>query len=1015
MNLYTIATGVPFLDAIAANWLRESGDDPQTLARGLILLPTRRAARALAEAFLRTGGGRPLLLPRIGALGALDEALLALSGVLDLPPAVEPAQRLAVLTAMILARKGADGAPDTADRAWPLAAELAALMDEAEQNEVDLARGLPDAADPAFAEHWQHTLRFLHIVTAAWPAWLAEQGLMNPAERRVRLLEAQADAWSVSTPRDRVLIAGTTGGIPPVARLLKVAARLPAGAVVLPGLDLDLPDAAWDALDDQHPQAGMRRLLNEMGAARGDVRAWPMETRPVSASRVRLLRDALLPAAALDWNATRPPPARREGQTMGQLALALPETPQRAPFPPGALPFRLAAADQQQEAAAIAMILRDALETPGRRAALVTPDRDLARRVMAELLRFGVVADDSAGESLAETPPAVFLRLLARAVAEDLAPVPLLALLKHPLAAAGLSPAACRDGARVLEVLCLRGQRPLPGLTGLRRALEDASRRPGYARALDLLGRIEACLAPILRVAPAATAPRLVLRLDEALSALLEAAEALAATSETPGPVRLWAAEEGEALATHLVPVLEALAILPEQPRATLPGLLDATLEGAVVRSRRALRGKGGEEHPRVFIWGLLEARLQSVDVLVLGGLAEGVWPQAADPGPWMSRLMRSRLGLPSPEERVGQAAHDFAASACAAPVVVLSCPLRRDGAPTVPARWLERLRAYLAGRQQVLPVHPAASWVSALDVPCGGPRPVRPPKPCPSVALRPRRLSVTEVETWLRDPYAIYAKHVLKLVPLDPIDQDVDNSDYGTAVHAGLHRFLREHGAAWPSRAAERLRECLDHVLSAEHLRPAVVAWWRPRLRRIADWVAAHETERRAGCGPAAIASEIGGVWDIVRPGGAFTLRSKADRFERDGEGRLTVIDYKTGQVPSPTDVSSGFAPQLLLEAAMAAAGAFGAEWKRNPAALEYWQLQGGFTPGKLVPLFKAKAEAVQEAVSAAEESFLALIDRYDDPTRPYLAQPNPLRAPKYPAYSQLARVAEWGAGEDE
>ena len=251
------------------------------------------------------------------------------------------------------------------------------------------------------------------------------------------------------------------------------------------------------------------------------------------------------------------------------------------------------------------------------------------------------------------------------------------------------------------------------------------------------------------------------------MAALIEAAERLAATDELPGPSRLWAGEEGEALATRLAEVQAALPLLPDQRRDVLPGLLDAVLEGAVVRSRRALRGRDGTEHPRVFIWGLLEARLQTADVMVLGGLAEGVWPPASDPGPWLSRPMRATVGLPSPEEIVGQSAHDFVACACAAPTVVLSCPRRRDGAPAVPARWLTRLETLLAGQGQALPRHPAAAWARALDQPADGPRPVRPPRPCPPVALRPRRLSVTEIETWLRDPYAIHARHVLRLTAL--------------------------------------------------------------------------------------------------------------------------------------------------------------------------------------------------------------------------------------------------------
>ncbi len=987
MNLFALPPDVPFLDAIAAEWLAGAGDDALAVSRGLILLPTRRAARALAEAFLRVSGGQALLLPRITALGALDEAPLALSGALDLPPAVEPARRLAALATMILAMGGAYGAPRGADRAWVLAGELASLMDEAERAEIDLAARLPEAVAPELAAHWAVTLDFLRLVTAHWPAWLDAQGLMNPAAREVALLDAQAAAWERSPPAERVLIAGTTGGIPAVARLARVVARLPMGAVLLPGLDLDLPEPAWEALEAQHPQAGLRVLLDRLGATRGDVRPWPLREMEagVPAGRVALLRRALLPGAALgDW--------QRPDTEAGAEGLSL-----------------LTPADQQEEAAAIALVLRGALETPGARAALVTPDRGLAGRVAAELLRYGVIADDSAGERLAETPPAVFLRLLAAAVEQGLAPVALLGLLKHPLAAAGLTPAACRAGARGLELAGLRGPRPLPGLSGLRQAVEGAAEAV-RGEAIAFLARVEAALAPALRIAAS-----VVVAPAEALGALIAAAEALAASDTTSGAERLWAGEEGAALAEHLAALLPALEMLPEQRREVLPGLLDAVLEGVAVRSRRAVRGRAGAEHPRVFIWGLLEARLQRAEVMVLGGLAEGVWPPAVDPGPWLSRPMRLRVGLAAPEEAVGQAAHDFVAAACAAPEVVLSCPRRRDGAPAVPARWLTRLAVFLAGRGEALPVHPAAAWVGLLDQPADGPRAVSPPRPCPPVARRPSRLSVTEIETWLRDPYAIYAKHILHLTPLDPLEQETDAADYGTLVHKGLHLFLHDAGPRWPADAAARLRANLMRALQEARLRPALANWWAPRLERIADWVAAVERDRRAVQPLAAVWSEVPGRWEIARPGRRFLLTGRADRIELRGDGRLAILDYKTGRPPGQGDVDAGLAPQLPLEAAMAAAGAFGPERRGEAAELAYWHLSGGFEAGRLVALFDGDPARIGPAVAEAEAALTALIAAFDDPGRAYLSQPHPGRAPRFPAYAQLARVAEWAAAGEE
>jgi len=605
----------------------------------------------------------------------------------------------------------------------------------------------------------------------------------------------------------------------------------------------------------------------------------------------------------------------------------------------------------------------------------------------------------------------VFLRLLAQAVTERLAPVPLLALLKHPLTAAGQNPAATRAAARALELSCLRGPRPASGLVGLRMAVD---RMTGDAESVrDLLARLETCLEPLLRISASVVAPP-----AELLAALVLAGEALAATDTQSGPAVLWSHEEGEALAEKLGALQAALPVLPDDRPAILPGLLDAMLEGEVVRSRRALRGRGaggqgGAEHPRVFIWGLLEARLQSVDVMVLGGLAEGVWPPATDPGPWLSRPMRKTVGLPSPEEQVGQAAHDFFLSACAAPEVVLSCPRRRDGAPAVPSRWLVRLEAFLRGSGERLPEHPAAAWARLLDQPAGGAKPVRPPRPCPPVASRPRRLRVTEIETWLRDPYAIYARHILRLEALDPLDESADAQDYGTLVHAGLKSFLDEVKLAWPADAAPRLREAMLKQMKEKGLREALIAWWAPRLARIADWVAGEEVIRRSEAPPAAIGAELSGVWRL--PAVEFELSGRADRIERRRDGSLSILDYKTGLVPSNTDVQSGLAPQLPLEAAMAAEGAFGPAYTGPAGELVYWHLTGGFTPGRAVPLLKSDPAALATAIAEAREKLPDLIRQFDDPARPYLAQPHAGRAPRFSDYSHLARVAEWTAEEEE
>jgi ATP-dependent helicase/nuclease subunit B len=987
-RIVDIPPGVSFVDALARGLLARWGGDALALSRATVLLPTRRACRALGEAFLRASAGRPLLLPRLVPLGDLDAEELLLTGDegalgdalgSGLPPAMPPLRRQLLLTELILAWARAEataaGGPLPAeDQAARLAEELARLLDQVETEGLDF-EGLAALVPEDYAEHWQTTLRFLGILTERWPDVQAEEGCIGPAERRRRLLEAQAEAWRRRPPDDPVIVAGSTGSIPAAAALIAVVAGLPRGQVVLPGLDRTADETTWAAVrdDPSHPQHGLAVLLERLEVPRAAVAEWPdTGLAATPAGRAAFVNLALRPAEQTsEWRSVAG-------------ALALEDVLAGVK--------RVDCSGPGEEATVIALLLRQALEVPERRAALVTPDRGLARRVAAELRRWEVDVDDSAGTPLGETPPGTFLRLTAEMIAARLAPLPLLAALKHPLAAGGLSPGAFRARVRALERAVLRGPRPAPGFAGLIEGLR------GQAAERDLaawLAELTEAAAPFVQ---ALARPR------AGLAAVLDAhvafAEALAASESSSGAERLWAQEAGEAAAGFVADLRAAAGDAPAFGGERYPALLAGLMAGQVVRPRY-----GG--HPRLAILGPLEARLQHADLVVLAGLNEGTWPAEVEPGPWLSRPMRLRFGLPAPERRTGLAAHDFA-QAFSAPEVVLTRATRVGGTPSVPSRWLLRVDALLAalGVPAIGEEPGWRAWAEALDRPAEV-RPAPPPEPRPPVAARPRRLSVTQVETWMRDPYALYARKVLALEPLDPIDADPGAADRGILIHKALEGFLEAYPEALPEDPAAALLAEGEAVFEAIRAKPGVWAFWWPRFRRIARWFAEAERARRAGSVRAW--GERPGRLELAGPAGPFVLSATADRIDLRADGATAILDYKTGGLPRQTDIELGFAPQLPLEAAIAAGGGFGPDVPaRPPAHLEFWRLTGGEPPGETRAVKGDPGVLAERALAG----LMRLIALFDDVATPYAALPRPERAPRFNDYLHLARVKEWSAG---
>jgi ATP-dependent helicase/nuclease subunit B len=979
---FSVPAHRPFVDDLAAGLFDALAPlGPEALADAVVLTPTRRGARALADAFLRAAGGRAVLPPQMRPLGDLEVGEPPFEPgdlALDLPAAIEPLRRRFELTRLVAELEAhVPGGIRSAGHALELADALGGFLDGLQIEEADVAGRLAHLVEGELAEHWQVSRRFLEEALARWPARLAELGLVDTSERRVRLLRRLAQHWTAAPPLGVLVAAGSTGTAPATRALLMAVAAAPQGCVVLPGLDLELSDAAWAKVDAQHPQGALKPLLEDARVAREQVRIWPASEQPDAAGRWRrrIVNEALRPAEeTADWLHVIETLKAEHPDAVGEGLAGL---------------SQVAARTEEEAAAAAALPLRETLETPHKTAALVTPDQGLARRVVARLARWGVVPDSSAGETLAGTPAGALAALVARAACDPLDPVTLLALLKHPFSRLGPS-------AR-LELAVLRGPRAHAWAELHARLDKKAPGARSLAERLQAI--VEAVAWPGEDDSAAAAARRTV-----------QAMEALAA--DAAGDLgSLWAGPGGEATARLLATLVSDGDRLPRVSPRQFCDLLRRLMEGETVRS-------GGATHPRLRILGAIEARLVRADRLVLAGLEEGVWPAGTGLDPFLSRPMRAQLGLPPPERRIGLSAHDFAQAACA-PEVVLLHTERREGAPTVKSRWLWRLETLARGAGLEIPGRPeVVAWARALDAPTTY-APCKRPAPRPPVEHRPDGLFVTRIETLTRDPYAVWARDILKLYALERPDEQVEARARGTAIHMAFERFALEHPGSLPPGAAEIFRGLYLEELTRAGMPREALAREAALATEAAQWVAELETRRRAD--GRSIHVEQKGQITVNIEGRPFTLSAKADRIEIAPDGRGHVLDFKTGAAPTRKMVETGFSPQLTLTAAILARGGFPGLGSPEPGELTYLQVTGRRPPGREEVRATPdgdndKTLNSRDAADRALEGMVRLIARYSDPAQPYLSRVAPQFAKAYASdYDHLARVFEWSTSGEE
>lgn len=979
--IYTVPAGVSFVETLARGILSMAGDDPLELAQIQVLLPTRRACRSLREAFLKITEGRPLLLPRMQPIGDVDEEELSLllSGMeddLSLPPAISPLRRQFMLARLI---SGLGTHSRGLEQDMALAAALGRLMDQVYTEDLDL-KDLAHVVDrERFSEHWQISLDFLSILSEHWPRILAENNVMDGADRRNRLIKKLAAHWATNPPQHKVIAAGSTGSIPATAELLKVVATMRHGCIVLPGLDQILDDVSWESLEQTHPQITLKHLLDDvLNVERKDVKAWPYDygDHVPSPAIARLTSEIMRPAAtAQKWQSLKDEKFLQSNDIQAEL---------------------YDCANPQEEALVVALAMREALQEPRKTAALVTPDRRLARRVAMACRRWGIEIDDSAGQPLAQTPVGVYLRLCVQAVISDLKPVSLLSFCKHGLCQPSQAQ-HWRDDVRMLDRQILRGPAFRGGMDTLYAKLAEIEKikadMPQSKSALDLIAQN---FAPLLALKEKGKTHPFAVWCE---------AHITVATAFSSDDI-LWHGQAGESASAFLSELRDESHLLPD---VTLPQYL-AILEQAM--SPIAVRPSYGL-HPRLMILGQLEARLVEADVMILSGLNENTWPPDIGVDPWMSRPMRKRFKLPPLERGIALSAHDFA-QAFGAQKVVMTRSVRVDGTPTVPSRWLQRLDTVLK-----------ASGLEPSDIRKGKLlsyarhidhtdefSPVERPAPTPPIDVRPRKLSVTQIETWMQDPYSIYAKHILRLRKLDPLEQDMDAALRGTLVHAVLDRFVSAHMDDIPPHADRAFLTITQEELIAAGVEEDVLSLWQPRLAKVGDWIIAKEKNWRGQFKPKQL--EATGCHTLSTGTHDFTLTARADRIDLSHDGNhAAIIDYKSGGQYSGTKMKDGYYPQLPLEALILENGGFENIKPLPVTALTYWVVNGGKDGGQEQGL--SKPADIDLAKDNAREGLTALVERFNQQTTPYYSLPRPEFAPRFNDYEHLARVREWTALDEE
>ena len=990
-NVTTIPASFCFADELVKYLLKKCDGNYEALSKYLILLPNRRACRTLQEAFLEQTNGKPILLPRLHPIGDVDEEELLLNynspEIENIKPAITPIMRQFLLAQLVA---GLPNQGKNMQENMRLAKALGAFMDQIYNENLDLA-DLPKLIEDStedLSQQWEITVQFLKILSESWPAILSERNVIDGADRRRQLINALNNYWKANPPNDPIIAAGSIASIPSTAALLQTIKNLPQGEIILPGLDKNLSKEAWHNIEEGHPQFTLKKLIERLDLERQDIPNLVQTDNKQDEIFEEFISHALAPAEHThDWQNIH-----FSVQQKKNLKAKLND-------------IHLCSCENiEEEAATVSLIVRQKLTQPNHKIIIVTPDRYLGRRIAAQCRRWQIEVDDSSGIPLKETRPGVFLKTLIDTIQSDFAPLPFLSFLKHELNQ-GHHYTQYRRHVRLIDKYVLRGYRQTE-LDGYLKILEEKNKKKNfYASPLkDFIAHLKDIFAPLLQFEKGRA-----YLFETILSAHIDVAERLTMGEANEGQPLLWQGEAGKTMSEFISLLMQDAPHIQDCTIEDYSTLLIEFMEGAAVRPRYGL-------HPRVAILGLLEARLNAADTIIMAGMNEGTWPPETGHDPWMSRPMSEKYGLAKPERKITLAAHDFVQNICNKQVY-LTRSEKQDGVLQIPSRWLQRIETLL----NIIGIDPVIledtefkAYHAYLVEQEAIAHSLQRPTPTPSIDKRPQKLSVTRIEKWLQDPYAIYAQYILRLNKLDPIGSELNAADRGTILHKIMEEFTKAFPKALPDHAKEEFIKIIKTQLENYFIDKDESAFWYPRLEKLSHWIVDHERQwrQKAQFLTAEAKGEIILTENLDRP---FILHGFADRIDLKNDGSLALIDYKSGGYYSKNNMLNGNTPQLGLEALIANKDGFTKSHITNKKVGEiaYWNLSGGNPAGQITTI--NDQDKIDQLTQDIEENLLGLIKRYEDPDTSYPAIPNIRYAPRYNDYELLERVKEWSVYEDQ